>query len=308
MRELTKTLGRFSWAAAIFGVRQMGNLVDPRTWVQPDSPSRRELGEVAEAVVNQLGSAGRQAFDAGDRLQGSAVDAVFFLAWPLGLLSNDSRRASSAGPTAGPPASEARAAAPSPFDGNSGAGRGAQGQGGGQGVNRESANGLGVEVGVPSVFYKRRGVTGISTGGVVAQGDLRTDEAGNIHISKQIVAGPVYLNHDGLKTEGTETFEINGSLDRNFSGTVYGAFTLSMKEGGSETIIWDGHWAGTIARKIGKSIMVARGRGPFTGKALYLHMKEIEPTDEYPDPNVYVLDGYMAEEEQHAAVQSGVAA
>jgi hypothetical protein len=266
----------------------MGNLVNPRTWVQSDSPSRQELGAVAGAIVNQMGSTGRRAFDVGDRLQSGVVDAMFFLMWPPGLLRPDSQRTPPNDSTAG----EARTPAPSPFTAYGDASRARSPV-----ANQGAAQSMGVSVGVPPVFFRRRGVTGISTGSVTDQGNTYVDAAGNVHVSKQIVVGPVWLNHDGFRTEGTETFEINGSLDKNFSGVVYGAFTLGMKEGGGETIIWDGHWAGTLTKKIGQSIMIARGRGPFVGKSLFLNMKEIEPTDEYPDPNVYVLDGYMAEEE-----------
>jgi hypothetical protein len=291
MRQLTKSMASFAWAAALLGMRQAGNLFDVRTWMGSDGAANRDLNVVSSAIAKQLGGDSvRQAFDAGDRLQSGMIDALFGLMWPFNLLRADSGGAplnnsvGVSGEYIRPPQRSATGYSTRNVGSNSGS-------------SQSTAQSLGVPFGVPPVYLRRRGVTGISTGGVTDPGNTYTDEAGLVHVTKQLVAGPVWLNHDGFKTEGTEYFEINGSLDKDYSGIVWGAFTLSMKDRGTETIIWDGHWAGTLVKKIGQSMMIARGRGPFTGKALFLYMKEIEPTDVNPDPNVYVLDGYMAEEE-----------
>ena len=302
MRDLAKSMTSFAWAATLLGMRQMGNLFDVRTWTGSDGPGNRELNVVSNAVADQLGGGSiRQAFDSGDRVESGMVDTLFRLLWPLNWFRPELWSASSnnsmslRGEYAPAPSAPAKYGAPNLAVSS--------------GASQSAEQSLGISFGIPPVFLRRRGVTGISTGGVTDPGNTYTDEAGFIHITRQLVAGPVWLNHDGFKTEGTEYFEINGKLDKDYSGIVYGAFSLSMMDRGTETIIWDGHWAGTLVKKIGQSIMIARGRGPFAGKALFLYMKEVEPTDVNPDPNVYLLDGYMAEEEfTPAAGVQGVAA
>lgn len=76
MRELTKSFFSFSWALSLFGVRQAGNLLDPRSWTGRDG-APKELEEVTDATVRQFGDVLRQTFEAGDRIQGEMVDAMF---------------------------------------------------------------------------------------------------------------------------------------------------------------------------------------------------------------------------------------
>lgn len=138
------------------------------------------------------------------------------------------------------------------------------------------------------------GVTGISTalGGVVSPGETFRDTAGNLNIRKQAVAGALLLDFDGVRIEGTQIFYVDAILDDQSSGLAWGTFTLSMRTGEEEVIVFEGHWAGHLERLIGVSKMIACGRGPFAGYKLYLDMEEIPAFETTPDPNVYLLDGF----------------
>jgi hypothetical protein len=88
MRDLTKSLFSFSWALSLFGARQAGNLIDPRTWLgreggSPGDGSPRQIGSVTDSLVDQLGEPLRQTFEAGDRVQRQIVDTFFSFLGPL---------------------------------------------------------------------------------------------------------------------------------------------------------------------------------------------------------------------------------
>jgi len=76
MRELTKAVNSFSWAMSLFGAQQVLELL--RSPVpSPGHPSVGALAAVAEAGARRLGPALGRTFQAGDRLQRSAVDLAF---------------------------------------------------------------------------------------------------------------------------------------------------------------------------------------------------------------------------------------
>lgn len=72
MRELTKSLTSFSWALSLFGARQMVNFMNP-------AQATRAFESVTRATEGQLDEGLRSAFQTGDRLQRSIVDATFGL-------------------------------------------------------------------------------------------------------------------------------------------------------------------------------------------------------------------------------------
>lgn len=72
MRELTKSVTSFTWAMSLFGAKQMLNLAQP-------AKAAAAFDSVAEATGGQLDESLRSAFEAGDRLQRSMIDATFSL-------------------------------------------------------------------------------------------------------------------------------------------------------------------------------------------------------------------------------------
>lgn len=74
MRELTKSIGSFSWAMSLFGMRQMANVLRP-------SRATEAFDSVTEATEGELGDLLRSTFKLGDRMQRGAVDMT------LGMLS-----------------------------------------------------------------------------------------------------------------------------------------------------------------------------------------------------------------------------
>jgi hypothetical protein len=70
MRELTKSIGSFSWAMSLFGARQMLNALQP-------SRATDAFDTVTRETESQLGDALRATFQSGDRIQRSLVDLTF---------------------------------------------------------------------------------------------------------------------------------------------------------------------------------------------------------------------------------------
>ena len=77
MRELTKSMLSFSWAAPLYGMRQMLNLSFPRDMSRPFDPATEGFQSVTGAMRGQLGSTIRGLFDAGDQIQRGLVDLAF---------------------------------------------------------------------------------------------------------------------------------------------------------------------------------------------------------------------------------------
>lgn len=70
MRELTKSIGSFSWAMSLFGMRQMANALRP-------SQATEAFESVTEAAEGELGDLLRSTFKLGDRMQRGMVDMTF---------------------------------------------------------------------------------------------------------------------------------------------------------------------------------------------------------------------------------------
>ena len=69
MRELTKSVTRFSWAMTVFGVEQAARLLTPG--------AGKGLDPVTEAATSQLDGLIQRGFRAGDGLQQAWVDWAF---------------------------------------------------------------------------------------------------------------------------------------------------------------------------------------------------------------------------------------
>lgn len=70
MRDFTKSMFSFSWALSLFGIQQTANLLSP-------GKAARAFESVTQATQSQMNDALKMTFDAGDRLQRSAVDLMF---------------------------------------------------------------------------------------------------------------------------------------------------------------------------------------------------------------------------------------
>jgi len=77
MRELAKSMMRFSWALSVFGLEQVGKLVKDEHGGKREQGLRSAFDAVSEATEAQLGRRERSIYDAGDRLQREAVEMVF---------------------------------------------------------------------------------------------------------------------------------------------------------------------------------------------------------------------------------------
>jgi hypothetical protein len=76
MREFTKSIFRFSWAMSLFGIQQTTNLMSPEK-------AAKAFDSVTDTTEAQLTDALKTTFNAGDKLQRSAVDMT------LGMVSGE---------------------------------------------------------------------------------------------------------------------------------------------------------------------------------------------------------------------------
>jgi hypothetical protein len=88
MRQLTKSIGSFSWALSLFGARQMANVMNPKR-------AEEAFDSVTAAAEGELGDFLRSAFQMGDRMQRGLVDMT------LGMLSAASLDPAALGRTMG---------------------------------------------------------------------------------------------------------------------------------------------------------------------------------------------------------------
>ncbi len=73
MRDLARSMIRFSWAMSMLGARQAANLMTPREgWAR----STESFDAVSHAAADHMGETVRGFYKAGDRLQSGMVDTV----------------------------------------------------------------------------------------------------------------------------------------------------------------------------------------------------------------------------------------
>jgi len=114
MRDVIKSMLRFSWGMSLFGMRQMVNLVTPRRAGEPE-PASAAFDAVTGSAAEQMGEPVATLFRQGDRLQQGVVDLLFG-ALPAGEPSGPPAAPSPPGAPAGPAASAAPAAAAVPAE------------------------------------------------------------------------------------------------------------------------------------------------------------------------------------------------
>lgn len=73
MRDLARSMFRFSWAMSVLGARQVANLLSPGDgW----NRSADSLDAVADAAAKEMGETMQGYYKAGDRLQSGMVDTM----------------------------------------------------------------------------------------------------------------------------------------------------------------------------------------------------------------------------------------
>ena len=91
MRELTRSMIRFSWAMPLLGMNQMAKLVSPGEGRGPLESTTESLEALASTAYEQMGPRLRELYEQGDDLQRRLVDAMF------GVLDRGSGQAGEAG-------------------------------------------------------------------------------------------------------------------------------------------------------------------------------------------------------------------
>ena len=73
MRDLARSMIRFSWAMSVLGARQAANIFTPGEGWQRSTES---FDAVSHAAVDHMGETMKGLYQAGDRLQSGMVDTV----------------------------------------------------------------------------------------------------------------------------------------------------------------------------------------------------------------------------------------
>ncbi len=77
MRELTRSMLRFSWAMPMLGLDQMVKLVKPGEGQRPLEAATETFDALAEEAERHMGPQLRKLYEQGDQLQRRVVDAAF---------------------------------------------------------------------------------------------------------------------------------------------------------------------------------------------------------------------------------------
>ena len=73
MRDLARSMIRFSWAMSVLGARQIGHLMSPKEGWDRSADS---FDAVSHAAAGEMGDSMKDLYEAGDRFQSGMVDTV----------------------------------------------------------------------------------------------------------------------------------------------------------------------------------------------------------------------------------------
>jgi hypothetical protein len=77
MRELTKSLLTFSLTMSLFGVKQLGNLLNSARGQSPGLQMKEAFDSLSNVAQQQFGETFQETFQAGDEMQRRMVDAMY---------------------------------------------------------------------------------------------------------------------------------------------------------------------------------------------------------------------------------------
>lgn len=77
MRELTKSLLTFSLTMSLFGVKQLGNLLNSARGQAAGVQIKEAFDSVSNVAQQQFGETFQETFEAGDEMQRRLVDAMY---------------------------------------------------------------------------------------------------------------------------------------------------------------------------------------------------------------------------------------
>ena len=77
MRDLAKSIFRFSWAMSMLGLEQIETLVGRKRAGERKDRLKSDFDRVSSAAEERFGQRAKTIFESGDRLQSEFVDAVF---------------------------------------------------------------------------------------------------------------------------------------------------------------------------------------------------------------------------------------
>ncbi len=82
MREMAKSMFRFSWAMSVFGVEQLRKLVSDEYADRREGEIKSGFDSMSEFAGKQLSKQSRSLYEAGDKLQRESVDMLFDVSRP----------------------------------------------------------------------------------------------------------------------------------------------------------------------------------------------------------------------------------
>src|SRR2546429_243255 len=85
MRDVAKSMGRFSWAMWVLGLEQLRRLVADEYSGRREQAMSEAFDSTREATEKTFSERTRKLYDAGDKLQQESVDLLFDMARPSNL-------------------------------------------------------------------------------------------------------------------------------------------------------------------------------------------------------------------------------
>jgi hypothetical protein len=82
MREMAKSMFRFSWAMSVFGVEQLRKLVSDEYADRREDEIKSGFDSLSESAGLQFSKQSRSLYEAGDKLQQESVDMLFDFSRP----------------------------------------------------------------------------------------------------------------------------------------------------------------------------------------------------------------------------------
>ena len=92
MRDLAKSMARFSWAMSVYGAHQLAAVTSDTEDEQPTAePLHNAIDDVTEATARDFDQRSRSLFDAGTRMSEEMIDIAFEVMNPKVMAKRTSR-------------------------------------------------------------------------------------------------------------------------------------------------------------------------------------------------------------------------
>lgn len=115
---------------------------------------------------------------------------------------------------------------------------------------------------------------------------------GDLYLRHLPLAGSFTMTGEGVSLQARIHVDLNGELDVNGNGVVWGTTVITTTIDGIRTLIFEGTGSAQEAALVSKGTMSLSGRGPYQGTKLEFLFQEIGPGN----TDTYNYTGYLMPE------------